>query len=125
MKAPALKPGDTIAFVSPSETLKNAFPIAHGRAKSFFERLGYKVNVIFDDSPAANFRDSVLKRCEELHAAFRDPDVKMVLCTVEGTTANELLRFLECDLIRANPKIFYSYSDITILHYVIYTQAGL
>ncbi|CZR54465.1 uncharacterized protein PAC_04349 [Phialocephala subalpina] len=125
MKAPALKLGDTITFVSPSERLNNAFPIAHDRAKSFFERLRYKVNVIFDDSPAANFRDNVLRRCEEIHAAFRDIKVKMVLRTAGGTTANELLRFLDYDLIRANPQVFCGYSDITVSHYAICLQSVL
>ena len=36
-----------------------------------------------------------------------------------------MLPHLDYDLIRANPKIFCSYSDITVLHYALFTQANL
>jgi muramoyltetrapeptide carboxypeptidase len=121
----ALKEGDTIAFISPSERLNSIFPAALNRAKIYIDSLGFKVKIIFDPTPSSNFREAVLKRCDEVHAAFRDPEVKAILCTVGGTTANELLRFLDYDLIKANPKIFCGYSDITVLHYAIFTQTGL
>jgi muramoyltetrapeptide carboxypeptidase len=39
--------------------------------------------------------------------------------------SNELIRHLDYDLIKANPKIFYGYSDITVLHYALFKGANL
>jgi len=121
----SLNRGDTIAFVSPSERLKEIYPSAVTRAKSYFEALGFKVKTFDTKLLSTDFRRKTLQRCEELHAAFADPEVKCVLCTSGGTTCNELVRFLDYDLIRKHPKIFCGYSDITLLHYALYTQCGL
>ena len=64
-------------------------------------------------------------RCREIHAAFRDPTVRAIFTTLGGSHANELLPFLDYDLIRANPKIFTGYSDTTFLHFAINKKAGL
>jgi muramoyltetrapeptide carboxypeptidase LdcA involved in peptidoglycan recycling len=40
-------------------------------------------------------------------------------------SANELLRYLDYDLIKDHPKIFCGYSDITLLYHAIFTQTGL
>jgi muramoyltetrapeptide carboxypeptidase LdcA involved in peptidoglycan recycling len=66
-----------------------------------------------------------LLRCSEIHNAFSDPEVKAIICTIGGLSANELLRHLDYELIKANPKIFCGYSDITLLHHAIFTQTGL
>ena len=121
----ALRKGDTIAFISPSARLNQIFPHPIGRAKAWLEHLGYHVKIIFNISPPKSFRDSVLQRCEEIHSAFRDTSVKAIICTVGGSHSNELLPHLNYDLIRANPKIFCGYSDITVLHYAFFTQANL
>ncbi|RDW94398.1 hypothetical protein BP5796_00161 [Coleophoma crateriformis] len=121
----ALRKGDSIAFVSPSKRLNTSHPAALKRAKDFFEARGYKVKVIFDETKTEGLRATTLKRCEELHSAFRDPEVKAVLCTSGGHGADELLRHLDYELIRANPKIFAGYSDITQLIYAIFPNTGL
>ena len=83
------------------------------------------MKTIFTSPLSSDFREATLQRCDELHAAFSDPVVKCVLCTLGGTTCNELVRFLDYNLIKKNPKIFCGYSDITLLHYALHTQCGL
>ena len=122
---PALKPRDTIAFISPSSRLNHVFPSRVHRAKTFLESLEYRVKIIFSDSTPSNFHETVLLRCDEIHSAFQDPEVKAVICTIGGLSANELLPHLDYDLIQANPKIFCGYSDITLLHHAIFSQTGL
>ncbi len=122
---PALRRGDTIAFVSPSERMNHIYPTPLNRAKSRLEHLGYHVKVILNESKPATFRDAILQRCEEIHSAFADPSINAILCTIGGTQANELLPHLDYELIKANPKIFCGYSDITLLHYAFFAQAGL
>lgn len=117
-----LQMGDTIAFISPSARLNLLLPAPFERAKAFVEGLGYHVKVFFNNQEPADFHDSVLQRCEEVHEAFRDSSVKAIVCTIGGSNANELLPHLDHQLIKSHPKIFCGYSDITLLHYAIRSQ---
>ncbi|OJJ45271.1 hypothetical protein ASPZODRAFT_17490 [Penicilliopsis zonata CBS 506.65] len=121
---PALKKGDTIAFVSPSARLNQVLPTPIERGKTFLESLGFKVKVIYTPV-SSRMAESVRVRCEELHEAFRDEAVTAIICTIGGSHANEMLPFLDYSLIQANPKIFVGYSDTTFLHYAIESRTGL
>jgi muramoyltetrapeptide carboxypeptidase len=105
--------------------MNRLFPSRVYRGKTALENLGYRVKIFFNETPTSSFYESVLLRCSEIHSAFSDPEVKAIICTIGGLSANELLPHLDYDLIRANPKIFCGYSDITLLHHAIFTQAGL
>ena len=120
-----LQKGDTIAFISPSARLNLLLPAPFERAKTFVEDLGYHVKAIFNSREPANFQESVLQRCEEVHEAFRDTSIKAIICNIGGSHANELLPHLDYQLIKSHPKIFCGYSDITLLHYAIFSQTGL
>lgn len=121
----ALKKGDLIAFVSPSNRLNNLFSTRVARAKGYLETIGFRVTEIFNSSLSPDFLSSINQRCDELHIAFANPEIKAIICTIGGMSANELLRHLDYDLIRANPKIFVGFSDITILHHALYTKSNL
>jgi muramoyltetrapeptide carboxypeptidase len=49
----------------------------------------------------------------------------VVLAAIGGDHAVELLPHLDYDLIRANPKLFQGYSDVTVLHWALLRRAGL
>jgi muramoyltetrapeptide carboxypeptidase LdcA involved in peptidoglycan recycling len=68
---------------------------------------------------------SVASRVSDLHAAFADPEVAGILTVIGGFNSNELLPYLDWDLIAANPKIFCGYSDITAVQNAILARAGL
>ena len=121
----ALRQGDTIAVISPSARLNSIFPDRVSRAQSALETLGFHVKIIFNESQPAKFPAAVQQRCSEIHDAFADSSVRAIICTIGGISANELLLHLDYELIRANPKIFCGFSDITLLHHAIFTQAGL
>ncbi|KEQ94217.1 hypothetical protein AUEXF2481DRAFT_41396 [Aureobasidium subglaciale EXF-2481] len=122
---PALRKGDTIAFISPSSRLNTLFAQRIGKATSFFQSRGFHIKVIFDESFPSDPLSAVKHRCHELHLAFSDPDVKAIICTIGGLTADELLPHLDYDLIRKNPKVFCGYSDITLLHHALLKESGL
>lgn len=121
-----LQKGDEIRVVSPSTSLAVLTPEVHQGALTTWERLGFKVtfgknakeNDLFSSS-------SIESRVEDLHQAFADADVKCVLTTLGGYNCNQLLRYLDFDLIRSNPKVFCGYSDITALGTAIYAKTGL
>ncbi len=60
-----------------------------------------------------------------MHEAFRDPHVKGILTTLGGFNVNQLLQYLDYDLIRNHPKVLCGYSDITALCNAIYQKTGL
>jgi muramoyltetrapeptide carboxypeptidase LdcA involved in peptidoglycan recycling len=64
-------------------------------------------------------------RVADLHDAFADDEVAVVLCGIGGNHSNQLLPLLDFELIRSHPKLFQGYSDITVLHWAFATHAGL
>lgn len=68
---------------------------------------------------------SVQHRVADLHDAFVDPDVAVVLSAIGGIHTNQLLPHLDWDLIAQHPKIVCGYSDITALTCAINARTGL
>ncbi len=64
-------------------------------------------------------------RLADLHNAFSDPKVDMVLAVRGGFSANDLLDYIDWDIIRNNPKIYCGYSDNTVLQNAIFAKTGL
>ena len=64
-------------------------------------------------------------RLGDLHAMFRNKEVKAIICARGGYGTLRLLDRLDYDLIRRNPKIVVGYSDITALLWAIYKKTGL
>jgi muramoyltetrapeptide carboxypeptidase LdcA involved in peptidoglycan recycling len=121
-----LQPGDEIRVVAPSTTHRIISEDNAKQAITTFEKLGLKVtyskNIL---ATSALMTAPIEKRIEDLHDAFLDPNVKGIFSTIGGFTSNQLLKYLDYDLIRDNPKIFCGYSDITAIQNAIYTKTGL
>lgn len=124
-----LKVGDEVRIVSPSCTLPSMPWFSDAmmdRAKKHFADEGMKVN----EAKYLREMDSagsttIAHRLEDLHAAFSDPNVKALLCIRGGWNCNQLLPFLDYDLIKKNPKILCGFSDITAIGNAIFAKTGL
>lgn len=122
----ALRHGDTIAFIAPSARINHIFPHRIARARTFLEAQGFLVREIYTPTlSTTSYRARLRTRADEIHSAFRDEQVKCIICCIGGLSANEILHSLDYDLIRAHPKIFIGSSDITLLHYALFAGAGL
>ncbi|KAI1118320.1 peptidase [Nemania sp. NC0429] len=124
----ALEPGATIAFVSPSARWNDKYPAVMARATAVLTGKGYRVRELF--TPDTGIQSSIANRLAELRAAFTDPEVSAVICTIGGPAFTELLPGLLADTalhaaIRAHPKIVVGYSDITGVHWFLHAVAGL
>lgn len=122
-----LKKGDHIRVVSPSSSIERVGGFeANLAAKEKLEESGFKLsfsehyfeNDIFDSAPIAS-------RVADLEAAFADEAVDAILTTIGGFNCNELLPYLNFDLIARHPKIFCGYSDTTALLNAIYAKTGM
>jgi muramoyltetrapeptide carboxypeptidase len=115
--------GDTVVVVAPASNLKPDY-LARGAAE--LERLGFRVKHRDDILEKARYTaGSDARRAEELMQAFTDPEVKAVWAARGGYGVMRILRMLDEELLRANPKIFIGYSDLTALHIYLHRRFGL
>lgn len=114
IKAPALKPGDTVRVVSPASPLqrdKTDF------LREFLEKDGYQVEFsahCFDSDHHLAGSDE--DRASDLMEAFLDPNVNAVFCSRGGYGCARLFPYLDIDAIVRARKLFLGFSDITTLH---------
>ena len=121
-----VRPGDTVAVVSPSFGAVGRWPHRVERATAYLESLGLKVRLMPNAARSEGWASAPPEdRVADLHAAFADDDVAVVLCGIGGNHSNRLLPLLDFDQIRMHPKLFQGYSDITVLHWAFAKHAGL
>lgn len=68
---------------------------------------------------------SIRRKVAQLHAAFLDKKVEIILAQRGGYSCMKLLPYLDFNLIRKNPKILAGFSDLSALLNVIAERAGL
>lgn len=121
-----LKKGDEIRVISPAKSLMIISPTNREIAIKNLESLGLKVSFGNHTKENDEFGSSSIEsRIEDLHEAFGDKNVAGILTTIGGYNSNQLLRYIDYDLIKNNPKIFCGYSDITVLQNAILAKTGL
>lgn len=123
VKPPALRRGDRVGIVAPASNLKRA-ELEAGCAA--LQRAGYEP-FYFDSILEQDlyFAGSVERRVRELEAMFTREDVRAILCARGGYGANYLLDTLDIEKVRAHPKIFVGYSDVTSLLTYFVDRTGL
>ena len=121
-----LKAGSHVRVIAPSRTFKIISEETRKTALARFEEMGIKVTYSkHADESDIFISSSVESRIEDLHEAFADTSVDAIFTAIGGFSANELLDYIDYDLIRKNPKIFCGFSDITVLSNAIYAKTGL
>jgi len=113
VKPPALRPGDTVGIVAPASNVKRG-DLEAGCAG--LRRAGYRpfyFDSILDQD--LYFAGSVQRRARELEDMFVREEVRAIVCARGGYGANYLLEALNLEKIKAHPKIFVGYSDLTCL----------
>jgi muramoyltetrapeptide carboxypeptidase len=120
---PAVPPGGRIgvvALASPvpperleqGETALRAMGFEVVRGEHVLGRVGHHAG-----EPAA--------RAADLHAMFARPDIDAIFCARGGSSSIRVLEHLDFDLIRAHPKVFVGYSDVTSVMLALLAGSGL
>lgn len=123
-----LKKGDEIRVISPSRSMHILGDVTVDLATKKLEEMGFKVTY---GKSSYNYENesygcaSIDERVEDLHEAFKDKNVKAILTSIGGFNVNQILDYIDYDLIRENPKVFCGFSDITALSDAIYSKTGL
>jgi len=126
VKPEALQPGETVGIISPSWFGGSSFERRLNRGIRQIEALGFLTRIGTHARQNAGWVSaSPQERASDLHDMFRDPAVRAIIATIGGDHAWQLLPLIDWELIRANPKIFMGFSDITVLNVAIWTETGM
>ena len=126
IKPKALKKGDSIGLVSPSSPLAGQLPHRVEQGKKMLEEMGFKVVI---GKNALKVKDwtagTARERADDLNTFFADKNIKAIIAFIGGFHSNQIVELLDYKMIKKNPKVFMGYSDITVLHFALNTQANL
>jgi len=109
----------TVYIITPSWLVKKKKDFFDGVKK--LEQLGFKVvnRRWVTQIPSTN------RKVKQIHAAFLNRRVEIILAQRGGYSSMKLLPYLDFDLIKKNPKIFAGFSDLSTMLNAIYERTGL
>ena len=122
IKPKRLKPGDTIGIVAPCLA---ATPEKNEAGLEGLEQLGFLIkrapNLYSDTN---GYAGSIEERAADFNAMLADPSVNAIMFG-GGEVSNELLPYIDYELLRKNPKVVCSYSDATTLLNALQSMSGV
>lgn len=124
MKPPPLQKRDVIGFVSPASPPPSFERIE--KAVSYLENLGYRVEVgkhVMDQCGYLAGQD--VERARDFNDFLKNRTIKAIFAIRGGYGTPRILRLIDYDIIRKNPKIIVGYSDITALQLALFAKCRL
>lgn len=118
-----IKAGSTFGIISPAwipikENVDNGI--------SYLKNKGYKVKIGKNvDKQYGYFAGTEEERVEDLHDAYNDKEISVILATRGGWGTLRMLDKIDFDLIKKNPKSLIGYSDTTTLQLAIWARTGI
>ena len=113
-----IKQGDTIGIIALGGKCEHPLIM---QAVQNIEALGFKVKLsknIFEQERYLAGSDE--DKLEVLYEFFQDPEIKFILNARGGYGSIRLINKINYDIIKANPKPFCGFSDITALLLMFY-----
>ncbi|GAB1475475.1 LD-carboxypeptidase [Bacillota bacterium] len=119
-----LHKGDTIGVISPASPSERKSEIK--RAVETLEEWGYKVVVGKNVNKCKGFvAASEEERASDFNEMFLRDDIDAVFVTQGGYGSAQIIRLIDFEVVRKNPKIFTGFSDITSLHLALHKFSDL
>lgn len=119
-----LRPGDTLGLVSPANATFEREPLKI--AIESLQALGFQVKPgEFVAARRGPFAGTDAQRAADINAMFADDAVAGILAMTGGSGCNRIVDRLDYELIRARPKFFGGFSDLTSLVNAIQRRTGL
>lgn len=119
----SLKKGDRIGIVAPGSPI----PIAIlKKGIGVLEKMGFDVKLgkhVYDVSEFT--AGTPLNRACDINMFFSDPRIKTIIAGKGGYNCNQVLPYLDYDLIKKNPKFFFGLSDVTAILNAISVKTGI
>ena len=122
-----LKKGDEVRIIAPARSMIILGEDCKQLATKRLEELGLKVSFgkYLMETDEDYVSASVEHRAEDLNEAFADKNVKAILTVIGGFNSNQILKYIDYENIKNNPKILCGFSDITAVLDSIYAKTGL
>ena len=122
----AIKPGDTIGVIAPSNVILEKDEEYIQKSTKLFEELGYKVKFgKYVRENSLRYGATAKQKAEDINNMFKDQEIKAIICVKGGADSNSTFDYIDYDEIKNNPKIICGFSDITSITNCIYSKTGL
>lgn len=121
-----LKKGDTIGVIAPSNYIEKDDLEYINASIALMEASGFKVKFgkyVFEDT--LGYGTSPEKRAADINWAFKDDEVKAIMCVKGGEDSNTILDYIDYEIIKKHPKIICGFSDNTSILNAIHEKTGL
>lgn len=121
-----LKKGDTIGVIAPSNYIEKDDLEYINASIALMEASGFKVKFgkyVFEDT--LGYGTSPEKRATDINWAFKDDEVKAIMCVKGGEDSNTTLDYIDYEMINKHPKIICGFSDNTSILNAIHEKTGL
>ena len=121
-----LKKGDTIGVIAPSNYIEKDDLEYINASIALMEASGFKVKFgkyVFEDT--LGYGTSPKKRAADINWAFKDDEVKAIMCVKGGEDSNTTLDYIDYEMIKKHPKIICGFSDNTSILNAIHEKTGL
>lgn len=121
-----LKKGDTIGVIAPSNYIEKDDLEYINASIALMEASGFKVKFgkyVFEDT--LGYGTSPEKRATDINWAFKDDEVKAIMCVKGGEDSNTTLDYIDYEMIKKHPKIICGFSDNTSILNAIHEKTGL
>jgi muramoyltetrapeptide carboxypeptidase LdcA involved in peptidoglycan recycling len=119
-----LKKGDHIRVIAPSRSMGLLSDDVKKTAIERLEAYGFKLSFGKNVDETDEFlSSSISSRVDDLHEAFADKNVDGILTVIGGYNSNQMLDYIDYELLKNNPKVFCGFSDITAIANAITTKS--
>ena len=123
IKPKRLSPGDVVGIAAPAGPYEQE---QFEKGIGIIRDMGFAVRVPeYLQQPKGFLAGSDEHRASLLMDLFNDPKVDAIVCARGGYGSLRILERLDYDAIRANPKVFVGFSDVSALHAAFAMRCGL
>ena len=117
-----LQKGDCIGIIAPAGQIRDTEGLKQGII--ILQEMGFEVKFPRNLWPGKGYlADTDSNRAKEFHKMLADDEVSALLALRGGFGCLRLLPLLDFETIRKNPKPLIGFSDLTILHNVLYQKS--
>lgn len=122
----AIKPGDIIGVIAPSDIILEKDEEYIKKSSKLFTNLGYKVKFgKYVRTKTLGYGATAKQKAEDINNMFLNEKIKAIICVKGGEDSNTTFDYIDYELIKNNPKIICGFSDSTSITNCIYSQTGL
>ncbi|MDR5586759.1 S66 family peptidase [Clostridium aquiflavi] len=121
-----LDKGDKVGIIACSNGINKSMKLKINELERILKSIG--LNVVFSNTiykKYSVFNGSGKERADELMKFFENSGIKAVFDISGGDLANGILEYLDFNTIKKNPKLFFGYSDLSVVINALYTKSDI